>query len=341
MSRIWKTMLTSTLAASLLPVSFPAVASEGSQPTPDDPIVEVTTGQGPFIDDDGHVFELDIAALSAAGITDGCSPGRFCADEPVTRGEMAAFLERAFPDLPLVASPMNYADMTGSVFARNVEWLAETGITRGCTPDRFCPSEPVTRGQMAAFLFRAMSAAGMVDEAVIGGDLPFADAEAHFFGGEISWLVASGITAGCGADGLFCPDDQVTRGQMAAFLVRALDLPAVALTETAVVDLSQPTGPGAEGWRLLIEQFFEPEDVDTAVAVVACESHGDPGAANPRSSARGLFQHLERLWPGRAESAGFPGSSVYDPIANTAVAAWLVYNDPMGWHHWSPSKNCW
>jgi hypothetical protein len=133
----------------------------------------------------------------------------------------------------------------------------------------------------------------------------------------------------------------VTRGQMAAFLVRALDLPAVEFSKTATVDLSRPIGPGAEGWRLLIGQFFEPDDVDRAVAVVACESHGDPNAANPGSSARGLFQHLERLWPERAEEAGFAGASIYDPIANTAVAAWLVYHDPIGWNHWAASKHCW
>jgi hypothetical protein len=52
----------------------------------------------PFWDDDGSVFEADIEALAAAGVTRGCNPPhntRFCPEQPVTRGQMAAFLARA------------------------------------------------------------------------------------------------------------------------------------------------------------------------------------------------------------------------------------------------------
>lgn len=51
-----------------------------------------------FIDTKGHIFEDDIAALAGAAITRGCNPpdnSRFCPDQPVTRGQMAAFLNRA------------------------------------------------------------------------------------------------------------------------------------------------------------------------------------------------------------------------------------------------------
>lgn len=34
--------------------------------------------------------------------------------------------------------------------------LADTGITAGCRPDRFCPDDPVSRGQMASFLTRGL-----------------------------------------------------------------------------------------------------------------------------------------------------------------------------------------
>lgn len=43
------------------------------------------------------------------------------------------------------------------VFHEDIEWLRDTGLTRGCNPplnDRFCPDDPVTRGQMAAFMHR-------------------------------------------------------------------------------------------------------------------------------------------------------------------------------------------
>lgn len=97
---------------------------------------------------------------------------------------------------------------------------------------------------------------------------------------------------------------------------------------------------GVERWRPLVERYFEPGDVDRALAVIRCESGGDPDAANPGSSARGLFQHLARLWPKRAAQAGRPGADIFDPEDNVAVAAWLVYHGG-GWSHWNPSRSCW
>ena len=55
------------------------------------------------------------------------------------------------------------------------------------------------------------------------------DADLLDFATDIAWLVSAGVTRGCNppTDDRFCPDSSVTRGQMAAFLVRALDLPRV------------------------------------------------------------------------------------------------------------------
>jgi hypothetical protein len=51
-----------------------------------------------FTDDDDSVFEADIDALAASGVTKGCNPPHndmYCPNNPVTRGQMAAFLYRA------------------------------------------------------------------------------------------------------------------------------------------------------------------------------------------------------------------------------------------------------
>jgi hypothetical protein len=68
---------------------------------------------------------------------------------------MASFLARAF-DLPAAFGDA-FDDDEGSVHEDNINRLAATGITRGCTPDgaSYCPAEPVTRGQMAGFLHRS------------------------------------------------------------------------------------------------------------------------------------------------------------------------------------------
>lgn len=97
--------------------------------------------------------------------------------------------------------------------------------------------------------------------------------------------------------------------------------------------------PSVESWRPLVAAYFQPADVDLALLVIGCESGGDPNAKNPNSTASGLFQHLASYWDGRASAAGWAGSSIWNPEANVAVAAWLVYSD--GWHHWNPSRGCW
>ena len=56
------------------------------------------SGDDLFVDDDTSVHETDIDVLGTAGVTLGCNPpinDRYCPDDPVTRGEMAAFLHRA------------------------------------------------------------------------------------------------------------------------------------------------------------------------------------------------------------------------------------------------------
>lgn len=116
-----------------------------------------TTADNTFVDDDTSIYERDIEAIAAVGITTGCNPpanDEFCPDGPVTRGQMAAFLTRA---LPLPASDDDrFVDDDHSIFEADIQALAAAGITRGCGDDTFCPDDDVTRGQMAAFLTRAL-----------------------------------------------------------------------------------------------------------------------------------------------------------------------------------------
>lgn len=170
-----------------------------------------TNWEGTFADDDSSVFENDIEWLYTAGITQGCSTIFFCPNDPVTRGQMAAFLGRA---QDLSASDGDFfTDDDGSVFEDDIDALAASEITRGCTPTTFCPDAQVTRGQMAAFLVRAYRLAPASQDF-------FDDDSASEFQDDINALASSGITSGC-TDDSFCPGDPVTRGQMAAFLRRA------------------------------------------------------------------------------------------------------------------------
>jgi hypothetical protein len=178
---------------------------------------------GTFVDDDGSVHEASIEALVAAGITTGCDMAgtRFCPDEPVSRGQMAAFLTRAIDLRPGLVS---FEDTAGSVFEDDIARVADSGIARGCDPPRntrFCPEATVTRGQMAAFLVRGF---GFADTG--RAQVDFEDTGDSEFEDDIAALAAAGITQGCNPpdNTRFCPGDEVTRAQMATFLVRSLEL---------------------------------------------------------------------------------------------------------------------
>ncbi len=127
---------------------------------------------------------------------------------------MAAFLVRA---LNLPAADQDYfGDDDGGTHEADINALRLAGITVGCGADSFCPNRPVTRGQMAAFLVRALNLpAAEVDY--------FGDDNGSIHEANINALRRAGITLGCDAD-RFCPDQPVTRAQMATFLARALNL---------------------------------------------------------------------------------------------------------------------
>lgn len=112
-----------------------------------------------------------------------------------------------------------FLDDDGNVHEGSIEAVAEEGITQGCNPPsntRYCPHEPVTRAQMATFLSRALD----LDAA---GTDHFVDDDGSVHEGAIDRLAAAGITSGCNPPGndRFCPQRTMTRGEMAAMLVRA------------------------------------------------------------------------------------------------------------------------
>ena len=95
--------------------------------------------------------------------------------------------------------------------------------------------------------------------------------------------------------------------------------------------------PHIEQWRGLVSQYFPSSRVDEALAIIDCESNGDPNALNPYSGASGLFQFLPSTWASTAPKAGFAGASVFDAEANIGSAAWLGnrYED-LGYYFWHP-----
>jgi G5 domain/Transglycosylase SLT domain/G5-linked-Ubiquitin-like domain len=64
-------------------------------------------------------------------------------------------------------------------------------------------------------------------------------------------------------------------------------------------------------------------DAETLLRVAYCESRYDPLAYNGILGASGLFQIIPSTWRANSVAAGYAGASVWDPVANANVAAWM------------------
>lgn len=176
-----------------------------------------------------HWANSYIERLYNAGITSGCgfAPLIYCPEQYVTRAEMAVFLLRS-----IYGSSYSPPPATGLVFndvpathwaAAWIEQLYEDGFTVGCSNDNYCPEQvATTRAQMAIFLLRGKYGAAYTPPAPVGlfNDVP----TDYWAAAWIEQLAAEGITTGCGG-GNYCPEEPLTRAQMAVFLVRTFGLP--------------------------------------------------------------------------------------------------------------------
>jgi len=106
-----------------------------------------------FDDDDASIHEAAINRLAAAGVTAGCGSGSYCPKSPVNRDQMASFLVRAY-ELGFTTID-SFTDDESNQHEADINRLAASGITAGCSPTTYCPGTAVSRGQMAAFLHRA------------------------------------------------------------------------------------------------------------------------------------------------------------------------------------------
>ena len=106
-----------------------------------------------------------------------------------------------------------FTDIDDSIFEHDIAWIYREEITAGCDHDRYCPTDPVRRDQMASFLARAFTLRATPFDF-------FADDEGNIHEAAINRVAAAGITFGC-APNRYCPSGAVTREQMASFLARA------------------------------------------------------------------------------------------------------------------------
>jgi ELWxxDGT repeat protein len=136
----------------------------------------------------------------------------FVADDNTTGFELWA--------IPKIWVTGTFADVPPNYWAwRFIESLAAHGVTGGCGGGDFCPGAFVNRAQMAIFVLAARD--GAPPPPATG--TRFNDVPAGYWAGPwIEELAREGVVSGCSATPpLYCPDNLLTRAEMAVLLTVA------------------------------------------------------------------------------------------------------------------------
>ena len=196
--------------------------------------------QGRFCDEDGSVHEANIERIAAWEITLGCDAEdatKYCPSAQITRRQMAAFLYRAVSQRWTIQPPegIEISDVPADAWYRTfADWVVS--VEAFAAPNGlFNPGGVVTRADMAVMMIAAFPHLESVEEpADLFNDVEDLDPAIVR---AVEGMYGRGVTRGCTAEPLnYCPDQPVTRAQMASFFVRAIDLVPAADAPAAPAD---------------------------------------------------------------------------------------------------------
>lgn len=179
---------------------------------------------GTFTDTVGTTHAPSITCLVGWGIASGRTATTYEPNAPVTRQQLATFVRNMLQEagVPLPQNPANhFDDDDASLHQHAINQLAELGVVTGKGARTYQPASYVSRAEMATVLVRA-------HRAIAGTTLPdgvryFNDTTGNTHEVNINRAAEAGIAAGV-SPGTFAPKGRVTRGQMATFISRTLDL---------------------------------------------------------------------------------------------------------------------
>ena len=166
------------------------------------------------VDTDDYYYEAVLWAVNE-GITTGITSTTFSPGSTCTRAQVVTFLWRAAGEPEPSTAYMPFTDVDEDDYYYDaVLWAVEEDITTGTSSTTFSPNATVTRGQVAAFLWRSQG------EVSANTSNPFVDADSDdYYYEAVLWAVENEITTGITST-TFEPETGCTRGQIVTFLYR-------------------------------------------------------------------------------------------------------------------------
>lgn len=168
----------------------------------------------------GHYAESHIRKLLDYGVVSGYEDKSYRPDNAITRAEFASLTSNALEKAcgySLKSAPV-FADMEGHWAKEIVAKLVACGIVNGFEDRTFKPDLKITRGQAAIIAANMLSYCGLPGKDYAKA---FPDTAGHYADGHIQTLQHYGVVNGY-EDGLFRPDEEITRGQAAMYIANCL-----------------------------------------------------------------------------------------------------------------------
>lgn len=181
-------------------------------------IPEEPTGDLPFIDVDPDSWYYGAVEYAYEnGLMNGVAADQFAPQTTLTRAMMAAVLANL--ENGSANTSGSFSDVAdGAWYADAVNWAAENGIVNGYEDGTFRPDAPLTREQMAAFLYNYAAYKGY-DVSATNDLAQFSDAAqvSSWAADVVKWAVGADLLHGVGDDKL-APTGTATRAEVAAIL---------------------------------------------------------------------------------------------------------------------------
>ena len=170
--------------------------------------------------DRNEYYHEGIDFVVSRGYMIGMGGAKFQPDTEMSRAMLVTVLYR-MAGSPAVDAPSGFTDVAdGQWYSDAIAWAAANGIVNGVGGNKFAPSEPVTREQLAAIFFRYAKAEA--PEADVLSGYPDAESVSTYARDAMAWAVSTGLVTGSKeADGTYLvPQGLAAREQAAAILMR-------------------------------------------------------------------------------------------------------------------------
>lgn len=167
--------------------------------------------------------ETYISALQKRGILDDFGNGKFDPTKPITRGEYAKMLDRAFSDKPATTAVTRFKDIPSNYPRKEaIDGAVKRGFMIGYSPDKFAPNQPIARYQLQISLVKGMQLAAANSGTQTLSKFTDVKKVPKYAIEKMSAAVDSGLVIKDKTQNLLKPNKNATRADAAALIYEAL-----------------------------------------------------------------------------------------------------------------------